>query len=542
MKQKNLIDSFKSSVWVYIDKEDQNRLLKRFFNMSLSEVNDIRYLLNNKLPCPFVLASMYIINKYIVHIIKKCHCDKDMVYKLSFEEFGCGVLLEDKPLGLITNTSVSKKDRLVIERLLKSSLNFNKEEKMLMVEASKEFTKQQLLNLKSILHDEMMYHYRKFLNFNSFELDNLKQQILNNKKEWELMSDSLEVIANGKQKINNIVDSDGDIIPVEITRRVMSKVKGQDSAIKDMSIHFYYQKKVSLFVQKNKKPPFRVDPVLVVGQTGHGKSFMIKTMCDINNLNYISVDVSSMVRTGIRGNSIDEMVKNIIRECDYDMQKAQSSVIILDEFDKLLNSEDTYNLTILNQFLRLIEGNKYPIEQNYQEDDSSKFKGIKFLDTSNIFFILIGSFQKYKDEKSTTTGFISSNNNISDDSYTSVLKRANLPKELEGRIKDIIVLNDLDVDAMLDILNGDSSPIKKYQSMLEYTQNTFTIDKDKLYSIAQEAIKHPYGARILDKLVYNEYKKYLYDVKLNSIPQNTKDRLQYKFDSKLRDRLKFRVK
>jgi ATP-dependent Clp protease ATP-binding subunit ClpX len=281
----------------------------------------------------------------------------------------------------------------------------------------------------------------------------------------------------------------------------------------------YLQHKVMRELCNDKTPSFRIDPVMVVGETGNGKSFMIKSFCEFMSMNYIHIDASSMVPNGIKGNSIDSMLKNIIRESKNDINKAKSYVVVLDEFDKLLYSNDVYNSTILNQLLRLIEGSEYPLEKSSSED-IAEFKDIDSLDTTYMFFILVGSFQQYKDTMPSCSGFLREENSSS---YEEVFEYSQVPKELEGRIKEVIVLNKLDKNSMVDILKGESSPIKKYDNMLKYIDSSFYCDDDMIEEIATEAINSEYGARVLDQLVFSRYKKHLFGKNSTPKKQNIKD-------------------
>ena len=254
-------------------------------------------------------------------------------------------------------------------------------------------------------------------------------------------------------------------------------------------------------LQEGLTPSYRVDPVLIVGETGQGKSFMVQKFCEIMGLEYLYMDASAMVRTGIRGTSVDDIIKNLLRRCDYDLKKAQSAVVVLDEFDKLL-VQGEYNNVILNQLLRLIEGSEYMIEKGSMED-AKEFEKINSLNTTHIFFILVGSFQRFKENKEVRSGFLAQDTK---ESYGDILDRSGLPSELRGRVKEVIELRRLDEEDMMSILRGASSPLKRYEAMLKELDEELRLSEEELCLIAKEAAQHSLGARTLDELLYQKFK------------------------------------
>ena len=523
-KQHKVPDSFEvfeMHVWNLLEQDEKELLLERFFDITTyeSKYDKVHTFISPKgLPCPFVVAALQYIEEGKSSLFRQCVCDDEMMYRLSFEEDGWSALLEHNYLGLMKHTAVKQSERERLERLLKSSLDFTMEEKMLFIASAKEMNKAQIQVLLQILHDEMVAIHKQFIRSRTQDIEVLRKHIEKNKRAWEAVESHFLTIAEGKEMLQGAIDASGDPLPLELLRRVSKKVKGQDEALQPLAIAFYDQIKVMKYLQQAKTPPFRVDPLLVVGETGHGKSFSIKTFCQESGLPYVHIDASSMVRTGIRGMNVDDLLKNIIRKCEYDLKKAQGSVVILDEFDKLMLKGDYYNDTILNQLLRLIEGGEFNIEKGSNEE-SNEFRNISIIDTTHMFFVLSGSFQLVKDEMPIQTGFIK----LADDDdtrYEEVISQSGMPKELQGRIKEVVVLKPLSEDDMYEILCSDVSPIKTYEAMLKERGISKSLDEDVLRRIAKEAIKHPFGARMLNKLVYEEYKPYL----LGEVGNKTKDK------------------
>ncbi len=504
-----LKDKFEQKVWCKLSKEEQERL-SLLFEWSGS----------SKIPCSLVIAAMRLVGEEDRELLKGCYCDEEMIYKLSFEEFGWGALLKHRYLGLLEDTPLSIEEKERLERLVKSSLDLEIEEKMLFFQAAKEMKREELLSVLYVLHNEMMEIHRRFL---QGEAEGLKAKIEQNKRVWQEWEERIKKVVFAQ---NLEQDEDGIFLPNVLASEVKEYVKAQDRAVESLAIHFYYQRKLREKLIKKETPSYRVDPVLLIGGTGQGKSFMVKKFCEISGLDYLYIDASSMVRTGIRGMNIDEMIKSIIRRCDYDLQRAQSAVVVLDEFDKVLQPNDTYNDSILSQLLRLIEGTLYMIEKNSSEE-AREFQNISFLDTSYIFFILVGSFEWLREE--THSGFLFEK---SDESYEKILERSGLPKELQGRIKEIVELKRLDESAMMTILKGASSPLRKYERMMEDIGGEFTLSEEELKKIAKKAAMHPSGARALDKLLYQRFKPHFLTPKHNG-PKSAKTLFLKTLEAKL---------
>ena len=530
------LEAFETQVWNLLDKEEKESLLERFFDVEYELKHDKvhTFLPDKTLPCPFVAAALQLVEEGKSPLLRRCVCDEKMMYKLSYEEDGWSALLEHRYLGLMKYTAVKQSDRERLERLLKSSLDFTMEEKMLFVASAKEMNKTQLQVVLRILHEEMVAVHKRFLRGRTQDAQALKERIEKNKRAWEAAQPRLIAIAEDKEKIDGYIDPSGDPLPMELFRKAAKKVKGQDDALKTLSIAFYDQLKVSRYLQQKKTPPFRVDPLLVVGETGHGKSFAVKTLCKESGLPYVHIDASSMVRTGIRGMNVDDLLKSILRRCDNDLYKAQGAVVVLDEFDKLMLTNDTYNATVLNQLLRLIEGGEFSLEKGLSEE-AQEFRDISTIDTTHMLFILSGSFQVFKDAMPAQTGFIKSEGN-DDAAYETIIAESGMPKELQGRIKDVVVMKPLTEEAMYEILRGDASPVKTYEAMLKERGMSKSLDEATLRRIAKEALKHPFGARMLNRLVYEEFRPYLLgEIVSKATDKSPKERFMAALKAKLQE-------
>jgi ATP-dependent protease Clp ATPase subunit len=420
----------------------------------------------------------------------------------------------DKLIGIFARDEFSHQDQLRIERALKSTLSIPVDAKMQLIRAASQISTEALIRFAEVVEEELHAIERRVLLIRSrsdlFENDDLEDRIEKCVREWARIEESFIDSKNYVQT----TDTQGDLYPFAIVEKLSRSVIGQQEALKKVATTLYYHKKIHHALTQQSPLPFSpLRPLLIAGQTGSGKTFMIRKACELIGIPFIHVDVSSMVSTGIRGNSFDEVAKNIIRTSDYDLNAAQASVVVFDEVDKVLDTY--YGESVMSQMLRFVEGTNYPIEKHMQEND--EFKNIKFLDTSNMLFIFAGSFQALVDaqKQHRQSGFIKETAVLNEqEQYRKRIEKSGLKKELLGRIDEIIILEPLTEREYGQILlESDDSPIKEYRRRLEMVgAEDYIPTEDEIDSIVKQASHSPYGARTLHKLVRELYAQKMYDI------------------------------
>lgn len=296
---------------------------------------------------------------------------------------------------------------------------------------------------------------------------------------------------------------------------------GQEEATKKISTAIYYQLKLleqenidnrfpndSIFNNKINKSSTRIGPILLAGETGSGKTMIVKKAAEFANINFLHIDASSLVEDGIVGKSTDCIAKDLLRQTDYDTEKAEKSIIFFDECDKLLQKDS--GQAILFQLLRFTEGAAMPINISNSDHDANKLQDINFLSSKQMLIIFSGAFQNIIDK--TTVGFGSkkevNNKKLSKD---DILK-SGLPKELLGRIKQTIVLNSLSEDDYYKILTkSKDSPIKDYINKIEINDNMISFDDEILHKIANIASKSTLGVRVIAQILEELFDDILFE-------------------------------
>jgi len=287
-----------------------------------------------------------------------------------------------------------------------------------------------------------------------------------------------------------------DISPNMILNYLNKHVVSQNDAKIDVALSMYYHSLKSKY-PRNKNITTN-GPIMMVGPTGSGKTFIVQKACEYINTVFIHVDTASMVPEGIVGYSISELGKDILKKANYDMKKASHCVVFFDEIDKLFQKSNGSEIT--SQLLRLIEGTKLKISKDIGAEKILN-KSVNELDTSNMQFILGGAFQWIYDKKEIRKQYsiyYLANQELKRDSEISLedLYKENIPKELLGRMSSIINLHKLTKDDYYQILiNSESSPLQEFIKKIKFHGDRVDISDETIKQVASMAEKSELGAR-----------------------------------------------
>jgi len=288
----------------------------------------------------------------------------------------------------------------------------------------------------------------------------------------------------------------------------------QDEAKKEIALAMYYHSLKAKY--SNNKKIGTNGPVMIVGPTGSGKTFMVQKACEYIDTVFVHVDTASMVPEGIMGYNISDLAKDILSKAKYDMHKATHCVVFFDEIDKLFNSDDTskYGDKVASQLLRIIEGSEIKISNDLLEKITKDI--VEALDTSNIQFILGGAFQWILDEKSEKKDLMGFNNmQEKSKNYEISLEdfyKENIPKELLGRMNTIVNIKPLSQDDYYNILkNSKSSPLISFVNKVEFHGDKIDITDETLQEISKIAVKSKLGVRSMKQILKNIFNEALFN-------------------------------
>ncbi len=342
------------------------------------------------------------------------------------------------------------------------------------------------------------------------------------------------------------------LTPKEIVNELNKTVIGQDEAKKALSVHAYLH---CLRINGNKDIPFRSN-ILMIGPTGVGKTYLVKTLADILGLPFSRADVTTLTETGYVGDDVEVVLYNLYRKTNGDLEKAQYGIVFLDEVDKIAKAEPHQSTTgnpsdkaVQEALLSMMNGEDIRVPEFGDRRMMHSSDGI-LMNTKNILFIFGGAFvglddiikMRLKGESGLGFGSnaILNKNKLQKDKILSQVDVKDVEKygmipEFIGRIPIIVTLNELTKENLKDILIKTSeSPIKKYVDFFNSIGKKLILTDDAINYIVDRASGMDMGARALKSIVETAMVNILFNldgIKGNSLTL-TRDDIEEVFNKK----------
>lgn len=296
--------------------------------------------------------------------------------------------------------------------------------------------------------------------------------------------------------------------PVEIKNEITKTIRGQDEAVEKIVTAIWTSYKFAEMGMSKKN-------MLVVGPSGVGKTAIFRKLQKVLDLPLSIYDISGTSQSGYVGRSVDDILTQVYYDNNEDIAKAERSIVILDEIDKLAygphNTGDISTSGVQNELLKIIEGTERTVQINQNE-------GI-MIDTSKMIFVGTGAFEEVynKEEERKPIGFgniETKNKKIL--SKTNTLNDYGLKKQLIGRLSTIVELRPMTKEILKDIiLNSDESELKITLNAIE-SMGVKVNNVDMLIDIiCEDAIKRNIGARGLVGTINNIFLNIFYEVANN---------------------------
>ena len=343
-----------------------------------------------------------------------------------------------------------------------------------------------------------------------------------------------------KDSVNKTSDSDsmaGSLEelkkPKEIKAFLDEYVIGQDQAKKQLSIAVYNHYKRLLHAQdENREVEIEKSNIIMIGETGTGKTLLAKTIAKQLNVPFCIVDATILTEAGYVGEDVESILSRLLMVADYDVEKAEKGIVFIDEIDKIARKSDNPSITrdvsgegVQQGLLKLLEGSivNVPPQGGRKHPDQKYIQ----VNTQNILFIAGGAFDGMKEIierrlNKQAIGFSAEKiNKVEEEDYILSqinaidLKSFGLIPELLGRFPIITYLDKLTKETLVRIMKEPKNSINQYTELFKMDKVSLEFTDQAIEEIVEDTMNKGLGARGLRGTTEKILEDYMFEIDNN---------------------------